>query len=332
MLKRAVAFLVVPALCLGVALPARAEPYKLKVAAVGAPPSMHNMYLHVAFEEGMFAANGLQVDKLLQLGSGPLATQAVTSGQVDVTETDVEGVLNAATAGGGVIAVSAPAQHVSYAIVVAPEITMLADLAGKKFAISRPGALSQYLLFPAMAKAGLARSAITWVPIGGASERRSALVAGRVQGGLLHLDFALQAQRDANLRILDEVANSVPDYPHELLVVRRAFATEHPDVVTALVRAVIEACRFIVTHRERTIAIYAKYSGETDAALAGRAYDALLAMHGFGVNGGMTEAAMQNAVRLAVENGVLPAPPALSDWTDFRFQQEAVAALGPVAE
>jgi ABC-type nitrate/sulfonate/bicarbonate transport system substrate-binding protein len=293
---------------------------------------MHNMYLHVAQDEGFFAREGLSVDKLVLLGAGPLATQAVAAGQVDVTETDAEGVLNAALAGGNVVAVSAPAQRVSYVIVTAPEITSLKDLAGKPFAISRPGALSQYLMFPAMAQAGLDHRAITWVPIGGASERRMALVGGRVKGALLHLDFALQAQRDAGMKLLDQVARTVPDYPHELLVVPRRLAEQQPQAVTALVRAVMESCRFIVTHRAETIAIYEKYSGETDTALAGRAYDALIALHGFGVNGGMTETGMQNAARMAQENGSIDQAPPLEAWTDFRFQRAALDSLGRVDE
>ena len=310
----------------------RAEGVKLRVAAVGAPPSMHNMYLHVAVDEGLFARAGLDVGSLVLLRAGPLATQAVSSGQVDVTETDAEGVLNAAVAGGGIVAVSAPARVVSYVIVTAPEIGSLRDLAGKPFAISRPGALSQYLMFPALAAAGMDRKSLVWVPIGGASERRVALAGGRVKGALLHMDFALQAQRDAGLKLLQPIAASVPDYPHELLVVPRGLIARQPDAVAAAVRAVIEACRFIVTHRAETIAIYAKYSGETDTALAGRAYDMLLALHGFGVNGGMTAAGMQLAARMAQENGGIDQAPPLAEWTDFSFQDAAVTALGRVPE
>jgi sulfopyruvate decarboxylase TPP-binding subunit len=40
--------------------------------------------------------------------------------------------------------------------------------------------------------------------------------------------------------------------------------------------------------RAARLEIYRKYTGETDMKLAGAAYDALLAMRGWGVNGGMT--------------------------------------------
>jgi ABC-type nitrate/sulfonate/bicarbonate transport system substrate-binding protein len=228
--------------------------------------------------------------------------------------------------------VAAPAQHLSYLIAVQPEIKTLKDLVGKPFAISRPGALSQYLMFPALDREGIARNAVTWVPIGGASERRLALVNDRVKGALLHLDYFFAAQRDAKVVALDQVVRSNPDYPHELLVVRKEVADKQPEAIAAVTRSIIEACRFIVTNRERTIEIYRKYTGENDAKLANEAYDALLAIRGFGVNGGMTRKGMDAAARLAVENGSIKQPIPLAAWTDFRFQEDVLRRIGTVTE
>jgi ABC-type nitrate/sulfonate/bicarbonate transport system substrate-binding protein len=310
-----------------------AQPYKLRVATVGVPPSMHTLYMQVALEEGIYRRNGLAVEELVPLAAGPLVTQALLSGRIDVAETDAEGVLNAVNAGGApIVAVAAPAQHLSYLIAVHPEIKALKDLVGKPFAISRPGALSQYLMFPALDRDGIARNAVTWVPIGGASERRLALVNDRVKGALLHLDYFFAAQRDAKVVALDQVVRSNPDYPHELLVVRKEVADKQPDAIAAVTRSIIEACRFIVTNRERTIEIYRKYTGENDAKLANAAYDALIAIRGFGVNGGMTRKGMDAAAQLAVENGSIRQPIPLAAWADFRFQEDVLRRIGTVTE
>jgi ABC-type nitrate/sulfonate/bicarbonate transport system substrate-binding protein len=312
---------------------AAAQPYKLRVATVGVPPSMHTLYMQVAFEEGIYRRNGLDVGELVPLAAGPLVTQALMSGRIDVAETDAEGVLNAVSAGGTpIVAVAAPAQHLSYLIAVQPEIKSLKDLVGKPFAISRPGALSQYLLFPALDRAGIAHSAVTWVPIGGASERRLALVNNRVKGALLHLDYFFAARRDAQVVALDKVVRTNPDYPHELLVVRKELADKQPQAVAAVTRSIIEACRFMLANRERTIEIYRKYTGETDTALANEAYDALLAIRGFGVNGGMTRKGMEAAAQLAVENGSIKQPIPLAAWSDFSFQEDVLRQIGTVAE
>ena len=168
-----------------------------------------------------------------------------------------------------------------------------------------------------------------WIAIGGPSERRLALVNNRVKGALLHLDYALVAQRDSKVVALDRVVRTNPDYPHEVLVVRKELAEKQPEVITAVTKSIIEACRFIVSHRERTIELYKKYTGETDTKLANEAYDALLAIHGYGVNGGMTRKGMEEVAKLA-SHGDKSIP--LESWADFKFQEEAIRQIGTVPE
>src|SRR3977135_1921018 len=176
-------FLIVLGLLIGVTTPSAAQaPFKLRVASVNSPPSMHTLYMRVAQEEGIYKRNGLDVDDIISLTSGPLMTQALASGHVDVGDTDAEGVLNAVASGFGLAVVAAPSQHLSYVVMVQPDIKTVKDLAGQPFAISRPGAQSQYLLFPLLDQAGVARNSVTWIPIGGPSQRRLALVNNRVKG------------------------------------------------------------------------------------------------------------------------------------------------------
>src|ERR1700733_12386652 len=157
---------IVPAvlgLLIGLMTPALSQqPFKLRIASVNSPPSMHTLYMRVAQEEGIYKRNGLDVDEIIALTSGPLMTQALASGHVDGGDTDAEGVLNAVASGFGLAVVAAPSQHLSYVVMVQPEIKTMKDLAGQPFAISRPGAQSQYLLYPLLDQAGVSRSAVTW--------------------------------------------------------------------------------------------------------------------------------------------------------------------------
>ena len=330
MLNRVI-FSAVLSLLVGLITPAAAqERFKLRIASVNSPPSMHTLYMRVAQEEGIYKRNGLDVDDVISLTSGPLMTQALASGHIDVGDTDAEGVLNAVASGFGIVVVAAPSQRLSYVVMAQPDIKTVKDLAGQPFAISRPGAQSQYLLFPLLDQVGLGRNAVTWIPIGGLSQRRLALVNNRVKGALLHLDYALAAKRDSNVVELDRVARSNPDYPHQMLVVRKELIEKRPDVVTAVTRSIIEACRFMVANRDRTIDIYMKTSGEMDRNLVNAGYDALLAIHGFGVNGGMTRKGLEIVTKFAVENGAKSI--SIESWSDFRFQEEALKQIGRVAE
>jgi hypothetical protein len=75
-----------------------------------------------------------------------------------------------------------------------------------------------------------------------------------------------------------------------------------------------------------------KYVPGMNPAVLARAYDELMRIRGFGVNGGMTEANLKAAHDLALQNRQIDRPVPLDQWADFRFQQRALDALGRVAE
>ena len=51
----------------------------VKIATGVTPPSIHNIYLHVAHERGFFRDNGINVAEFIQLRGGPLATSEAPS-------------------------------------------------------------------------------------------------------------------------------------------------------------------------------------------------------------------------------------------------------------
>ena len=303
----------------------------VKVATGVTPPSIYNIWLHVAYERGFFRDNGIEVTELIQLRGGPLAIQAIASHQVDIAPADPEGLLAAAVSGHAIRGVAAPGSRPAYMVAVRKEIDTIADLRGQPFAISRPGAISQYLLFPLLDSADVPRDSVQWLAVGGNSDRLLALKADRVKGALLNLDSAMEAVGDPNLKLIQSVAETLPDYPVELVVLQKEMLDESPDVATAITTAVIQACRFIVKNKAETIGITRKYSPGADIEVLGRAYDELIRIQGFGVNGGMTERNLKVAHDLALQNGQISQAVPLEQWVDFRFQERALAALGKFA-
>ncbi|HZS34431.1 MAG TPA: ABC transporter substrate-binding protein [Methylomirabilota bacterium] len=319
------------ALASGAAPRPRAQPVtRIRVATGVTPPSIHNIFLHVAYERDLFRVNGLEVTEFLQLHGGPLAMQAIAAAQVDVAPADPEGLLAARSSGHQLRAVAAPGARLSYMLAVRREVRTLADLRDRPFAISRAGAISQYLMFPLLDAEGIPRESVRWVGIGSARDRLLALQAGRVHGTLLHVDFAMEAANDGNLRLLRSIADVLPEYPVELLVLRKEMLAGNPDAAAGIVRAVIQACRYIVANKAGTLDVVRRYAPGMDHGVLGRAWDELLRIRGFGVNGGMTETNMRIAHDLALQNRQIARPIPLDEWADFRFQARALAELGRV--
>jgi NitT/TauT family transport system substrate-binding protein len=307
--------------------PVQAEEYTIKVAAPETPPSFHNLYLQIAHEKGIFKKNGITVDEFMQMKGGPLATQAVVSGQVDVTATDVEGVLHSVVAGYAVRAVGAPAARLSYVIAVRKDINAVSDLKGKLFAVSRPGALSQYITFPFLEAAGVERNDVQWLAVGSSKDRLLALAADRVKGAVLYIDTIVEAKDNPDIKVLALVADKLPDYPHELLLVRKEDIDKQPEKVTRIVQSIIEACRYMATHKEESIEVFIKYAS-VDHAQAEDAYDRLIKLKGWGLNGGMTEKKLQAAMDMSLQNKAIDHNLPFDQWADFRFQDEALRRIG----
>jgi NitT/TauT family transport system substrate-binding protein len=304
----------------------------VKIATGVTPPSIHNIFLHVAYERGFFRDNGINVVDFIQLRGGPLALQAIASRQVDVAPADPEGLLAAAVSGHPIRGVAAPGARLAYKVAVRKDIRSIADLRGKPFAISRPGAISQYLMYPFLDGAGVPRESVQWLGVGGALERMLALQADRVKGALLHIDFAMEAVNDPNIWLIKSVAELLPDYPVEMVVLRKDMLDKNPDAATAITRAVIQACRYIVRNKAGTIDVVGKYILGMNSAVLNRAYDELMQIRGFGVNGGMTESNLKTAHDLALQNRQIDRAIPLDQWVDFRFQQRAMDSLGHFAD
>ncbi|MDB5543773.1 MAG: sulfonate/nitrate transport system substrate-binding protein [Hyphomicrobiales bacterium] len=311
---------------------ARAEEYSIKVATPETPTSFDNLYLQIAYEKGFFKKNGLIVTEFMQLKGGPLATTAVVSGQADVTATDVEGVIQATKAGYGVRAVSSPSPKLTYVVAARKEITSWKDLKGKPFAVSRAGALSQYVNFPFLARDGLTKNDVQWLSVGSSKDRLLALSANRVKAAVLYIDDVIELRDSPDIHFLGEIAELLPNYAHELLLVNKDDIDKRPEKVTRIVQSIMEACRFLVTNREESIEVFVKYTN-ANPKVAGEIYDYLLPRKVWGVNGGMTEKLLDGAVDLSMQNGAIDARIPHANFADFRFQEEALKRLGgPIPE
>ncbi len=227
-----------------------AEPIKLRIASVGVPPSMHTLYMQVAYEEGIYRRNGLDVDELVQLAAGPLVTQALSAGQIDVAETDAEGVLNAArpagfAAGRRVGAGPAPVlsrdrRAAGDQVAQGPGRQAVRDLAaGRAVAISDvPGARPR-------------RHRAQCRDLGADRRRQRAAARAGQRPGQGRAAASRLRPRGATRRARSWRSTR---WCAPIRTIRtsswwcaRSWPRSSPEAVTAVTRSIIEACRFMVT-------------------------------------------------------------------------------------
>jgi ABC-type nitrate/sulfonate/bicarbonate transport system substrate-binding protein len=139
----------------------------------------------------------------------------------------------------------------------------------------------------------------------------------------------MEAVNDPNIKALKSVADILPDYPFELLFMRKDTLDKNPAAATAIVRAIIQACRYIVTDKSGTFEVMLKYVPGMSTDVLDRAYAELIRIRGFGVNGDMTEKNLAVAHDLAFQNRQIDRALPLDQWADFGPQRRAMESLGP---
>lgn len=154
-------------------------------------------------------------------------------------------------------------------IIVAPGITSIADLKGKRVA-AEEGTVDHYLLLLGLRKAGLNSKDISFVPLetGAAS---AAFVAGKVDAVGVFAPFTTQALKRPGSSTLF----SSKDFPGAIsdhLVCRADFVAKNPAKVQQLVKAWFTTLNTIKAEPAATMAILSKRAGVSEAEY--KAYDA----------------------------------------------------------
>jgi len=184
-------------------------------------------------------------------------------------------------------------------------------------------------MFPMLDGVGVPHDAVQWLSVGGGRERMLALLSDRVKGALLHIDFAMEAINDPNIKFLKSVAEILPEYPFELLFLRKDMLDKNPQAATAITRAIIQACRYIVTNKSGTIEVMLKYVPGMKTDILDRAYAELIRIKGFGIDGDMTEKNLKVAHDLSYQNRQIDRAMPLEQFADFGPQKRAMESLGP---
>ena len=108
----------------------------------------------IAKEAGLFEKHGLDTS-LIYLDGGSKAVQTLLSGDVPVVLGAGNAAIAARVRGGDVVVTAGIVNNLAYSLIVCPEVKKTADLRGKKLAVSRFGANSDYATRKILLKWGL---------------------------------------------------------------------------------------------------------------------------------------------------------------------------------
>jgi NitT/TauT family transport system substrate-binding protein len=237
---------------------ARAEIVTLGISTVG----LYELPTEIAKRKGFYQEEGLEVRKIA-VRTG-IQVAALVAGELDYST--VSGIVSSASIQGlPVKTVMGWLDKPLHMLIARPGIKTLADLKGKRIAVSGLNSVPHIAVREALAQAGMNPDKdVTFVALGGSSERVSALAAGSADASPVDLAYIQKSEQMGfvDLLYLGEAVNIRLGG----LGVSQDKIQKSPEQITRMIRATLKGVRFMRPNKTETLAImrdYLKISGDS---------------------------------------------------------------------
>ena len=223
-------------------------------------------------DAGLFEKHGLDTT-LLFLDGGSKAIQTLLSGEIPVVLGAGNSAVAARVRGGDVVLIAGIVNSLAYSLIVNPDIKKPEDLRGKKLAVSRYGANSDYATRKILAKWGLRPDkdvAIIQIP-GGQPTRLATVQSGQV-AGLVAQPPVTNLARKLRLNIIAEPEDFGGEYTNTPVASTRAVIRERKEMLRKFMRALVEGISVYKTQRDFSKRVIAKYMRINDADAIDESY------------------------------------------------------------
>ena len=262
--------LLIAALC---AACAPKEQLTVNVAAMKGPTGIGMAQLSSLAEEGKTSYNY----SIAYAGSPDEVTGSLISGELDIAAVPVNlGAVLFNKTEGQILTAAVNTLGVLYVVEKGDSIQSVADLAGKKLLAAGQGSTPEYILNYILDKNGLAGSveveyaaehaeAVTKLASGEADmiavpEPFVTTALSKVEGARIALDLTAEWERVSDAQLVQGC-----------LVVRKAFAEEHPEALKSFLREYAASAKYAVDSPAEAGALVEKYGIMASAALAEKA-------------------------------------------------------------
>ncbi|OAN81254.1 ABC transporter substrate-binding protein [Jannaschia sp. EhC01] len=209
-------------------------------------PGAPNLPIFTAMEEGFFADEGVEISIEFTPSSIYQAEQ-VAAGNFDIAMTAFDNVVAYGEGQGaagpevdpGYVAVMGATQ-LELSLVVSPDVTTFDDLRGKTLALDALDTGFAFALTEMLERAGLTKGDPEYVTVGATPQRWQSVQTGEHAGTLTIEPFTTMATR-AGFNVLQKSTDIFDAYQGGVVAPSRSFVAEHPEAVSAYLRALLRA-------------------------------------------------------------------------------------------
>lgn len=227
--------------------------------------------LWFAKETKLFEKRGLDV-LLVGMGTGSVSLRALIAKEVDIASLAGAGLVQAALQGADTVIISSAIDGFVFKVFAAPEITVPAQMKGKRLGVSRYGATSDFAMRLALKKWGLhPERDVNILQIGTTQDAMRALQAKLLDVAVLSGTASLLA-RKAGFRELADLAELGLHYPMAPIGTTRSFLQKNESISKEFMLAYIEAIHNFKKNKTAALAVLKKYTRVDDPEILEDSY------------------------------------------------------------
>lgn len=218
----------------------------IKIGVTGSSIAFTPFY--AAKQGGFFKKHGLDVE-IVSITGATIVVQALLGGDIDFAIVG-QALVRAAAQGADLVMVASYMNRFPYTFMVKPTIKRVEDLKGGKLAVSSFGSADELAQKISLERLGLDPGKdVTFLQVGGQTARLSALKAGSIDGTVFATPLTGVAKK-LGFRELFKMSQLGLFYPHEGIVVSRAYIPTHRDTITRFLKAFIESVHAMKTRKD----------------------------------------------------------------------------------
>jgi NitT/TauT family transport system substrate-binding protein len=303
----------------------------IKYGGPTATPDITTVGVYFALDNGLFKREGLDVVVSRYAGS-TTAIRALLSGDADVVETGGDTAFSAMENGAPVDILLSPVARSTDVVVARAPIATLADLKGKRFAVSAPGSPGDVLGRLLLQKNGVDPSQVQFVALGAPADRIRALLGGKVDatsGTILVIEPVLEAIARGEVKTLASLGEQFPAIPLSYVVATDKYVKAQREPLIRFVRAYLEGLRWAEAHPEEAGRLAAKHIAETPVPVLVEGMRGMARLKVFGLDGGISERGLQETQQALKDLGKVKNVAKPADVAALDILREALKLLGP---
>jgi NitT/TauT family transport system substrate-binding protein len=245
----------------------------LRIASSGLSGEL--LPLWIAQDRLIFKKHGLDTE-VITIQGGPLAIQALVSGSVQFHAGGTSSTIEARIGGANTLTLAVFIDSLPYTLVSSSAVKSAAQLKGKRFAVSRLGAVSDLSLRIALRNMGInPEKESTILGLGDQTARFTALKTGVVDATVISPPLTVTA-RKLNFNTISSFQDAGIIWAYNSIDTTQEFAQSNRQVVLSMLRAFVESIAYIHKNKEESVATMAHWMRLNDREALNETYDYLL--------------------------------------------------------